>query len=104
MTWWAAITDVGHVDPLGALYKGVPSWDGLWATWQTLWPWPAPPSSLRTRGAGTGVMARRTGRVGLAKVSPKTNRRRRAYLNRARKAAQRRARERGRRALGTHAD
>lgn len=88
---------VGHVDSLGPLYRGGGSWDGLWASWQTLWPWPGSAWSSRTRGAGTGVMARRTGRVGLVKVSPKTNRRRREYLNRARKAAQRRARERGRR-------
>lgn len=100
MTWGQVSTDVGHVALLGAPYKGVSPWDGLWATWQTLWPWPGRPWNSRTSGAGTGVMARRTGRAGLVKVSGKTNRGRRQYLNRARKAARRRARDRGLRAWG----
>lgn len=92
-------TYVGHVDSLGPLYRGGGSWDGLWASLQTLLPWHASPWSSPMRGAGSGLMQRRTGRVGLVKVSGKTNRRRRQYLNRARKANQRRARERSREAL-----
>lgn len=104
MTWGDVSTYVGHVDSTGVVYRGVSPWDGLWATWQTLWPWHGRPWNSRTYGAGTGVVARRKGRIGTIKVSGKVNRRRRQYLNRARKAARRQARERGRRAVGEHAD
>jgi hypothetical protein len=96
----AVASYVGHVDYLVAPYRGGGPWAALWVSWRTLWPWPGSPSSLRAPGALTGVMARRTGRVGLVKVSPKVNRGRRQYLNRARKASQRQARERARRAVG----
>lgn len=94
------LIDVCHVAALGGAYRGDGSWAAWLASWQTSWPWLARPWSWRTSYAVPGLMQRRTGRVGLVKVSPKVNRGRRQYLNRARKAAQRQARDRRRAALG----
>lgn len=92
-----ALTDVGHVALSGILYRGAGSWVDLWASWVSCWPWRARPWSYGTSYAAGLLMERRRGGAKARAERPRSNRRRRQYLHRARMAAEHRGRDRARR-------